>query len=213
MAEVMTYTSLVNDVLVYAERENDQKFIDQVPRFIALAEFRIAIEVKGLGLKRAVAASFGAGNPVVTKPARWRETVSWNYGTGTGDNTRNMILPRSYEYCRVFWPDDDLTGLPRYYADYDFEHFLVVPTPASAYPFELIYHERPTPLDSNNQDSWTTKNAPQLLLYATLLEAQPYLKVDERIPVWQAAYDRAAAAISGEDRDRVHDSSLVRKGA
>lgn len=215
MAEVTTYSSLLDDVVSYAERENSPEFIAQVPRFLALAENRIAAEVRGLGFKRFVTGTFSVGQPVLAKPTRWRETVSWNYGRGgTTLNNRTTIFPRSYEYCRLYWPDPNVTGTPRFYADYDYEHFLVVGTPDLEYPFELVYHERPEPLDATHQESWTTRYAPQLLLFATLLEAQPWLKSDERLQVWQAAYDRAMAAISGEDKSRAAgDHSTVRKSA
>jgi len=39
MAEGMTYDSLVSDVELYAER-HDAEFIDQIPRFIMMAENR-----------------------------------------------------------------------------------------------------------------------------------------------------------------------------
>lgn len=212
-AAKMTYNSLVEDVRSYAERRVDSAFADQVPQFIMLAEMRIATEVKGLGLKKFVTSVFVQNLAVVDKPVRWRETVSWNFGTGTGNNKRNTLFPRSYEYCRLYWPDPTVAGTPRYYADYDYDHFLVVATPQAGYPFELVYHERPLPLSAENQENWTTEHAPQLLLFATLLEAQPYLKLDERVAVWQAAYDRAAAGVSGEDKSRKSDHSTERKSA
>ena len=53
MAESMTYNSLLADVAMYAER-NDRPFIDQVPRFVMLAENRIASQTRGLGLLKIV---------------------------------------------------------------------------------------------------------------------------------------------------------------
>ena len=52
-----------------------------------------------------------------------------------------------------------------------------------------------------------------LLLYAALLEATPFLKKDERIGTWQALYDRAAQAISGEDLKRITDRTANRSEA
>lgn len=47
--------------------------------------------------------------------------------------------------------------------------------------------------------NWLIGEAPDLYLYATLLEAAPYLKNDSRIPVWQAGYTAAIAAIEDEN--------------
>jgi hypothetical protein len=209
----MTYSSLVDDVITYVERSGDQAFISQVPRFIMLAENRIAVEVHGLGLLRVATNAFSANEPVVTKPTRWRETISFNYGTGTSNNTRNFLRLRSYEYCRTYWPDSSVTGEPKYYCDYDWNHWLIVGTPPSAYPFEIVYHERPLPLSAENQTNWTTESAPQLILYATLLEAMPFLKDDQRKAVFQAEYDRAAKQVDYEAQRQVVDrTAVVAKG-
>jgi hypothetical protein len=68
-------------------------------------------------------------------------------------------------------------------------------------------------LDDVVQTNWLSEYAPQLLLYGTLLEATPFLKNDERIPVWQSMYDRAAAMLNGEDLAKILDRSAVRKEA
>lgn len=204
----MTYDSLVSDVEVYADR-SDTPFTDQIPKFITLAETRIATEVHGLGYKRFVTSTFPQDQPAVQKPVRWRETVSISIGVGLNLNEHKHIFYRGYPYCRAFWPLSTDTGEPRYYSDYDYEHWLIVPTPNLSYPVEITYHERPLPLSTTNQQNWTTKYAPQLILYATLLEAAPFLKRDPQ--GWQGFYDRAAAAITNEDRRRMIDESAERR--
>jgi hypothetical protein len=193
--EALTFDSLVTDIQSYAER-SDTVFVNQVPRFIMMAENRIASEVRGLGLKQFVSGAMSINNPVMAKPARWRETQSFSYVDATGK--RKYMLPRTYEYCRTFWPNVGLSAAPRYFADYDFEHFYIAAPPDIAYNFELVYFERPAPLSTLNETTWTTQYAPQLLLYASLLEAQPFLKRPERIAEFQTFYDRAAAAVTKE---------------
>lgn len=197
MAEALTYTSLLSDVQVYAERD-DSPFVVQIPRFVMLAENRIATEARGLGLQKYVTGTLNGST--IAKPARWRETISFNV---TIASERVFLQPRTYDYCRAFCPDSSVTGSPRFYADYGYEHFLVVPTPSSAYGFELAYYERPEPLSTSNETNWTTQYAPQLLLYATLLEAQPFLKRPERIAEFQALYDRALQGIAQESSRRI----------
>jgi hypothetical protein len=207
MAESMTYNSLVADIENYSER-SDQPFLSQIPRFIMLAENRIASEIHGLGYLRFVEDILATDNPVVPKPARWRETASLFIVTDQG---AVFLKQRSYTYCKSYWPDKSINGVPAYYCDYDYEHFLITATPDRDYAFELAYHERPTPLDDTNQTSWTTRYAPQLLLYATLLEAQPFLKLPERVAEFQALFDRASAAVTAEAQRRLGgDQALMR---
>ena len=74
MPAAMTYDTLVSDIQVYTERDDDP-FIAQIPRFIMLAENRIASESKPLGLLRVVNGTLGSN--VMNKPVRWRKTRSF----------------------------------------------------------------------------------------------------------------------------------------
>jgi len=95
--------------------------------------------------------------------------------------------------------------LPAYYADYDYTHWLVAPTPANNSTYEVLYYERVQPLDSTNQTNWFTVYAPQALLYGSLLQAMPYLKNDERIPMWQAQYTAIMNSLKAENLQRIGD--------
>lgn len=127
------------------------------------------------------------------------------------NNKRGFLLPRSYEYMRSFWQDDTLTDKPKFYGDYNYQHMLICPTPDKAYPYEMVYWELPPLLDDTLQTNWITQYAPNLLLYASLLEMTPYLKNDDRMPTWQGMYDRAAQGISGEDIRKIMDRSTKRE--
>jgi len=204
MTAAMTYDSLVNDITSYAERD-DAPFTDQIPSFIAMAENRIAMEARGLGFLRVVSTTLNGASLV--KPIRWRETKSFAV---TVSGSLVFLQARSYQYCRAFNPAA-ATGISRYYSDADYEHWFIAPTPASNYAAEIQYHERPEPLSSAQQTSWTTQYAPQLLLYATLLECQPFLKLPERIPEFEKFYDRALMMLTNEDERRQRpDAAAVR---
>lgn len=217
MATTTTFTTLKEDVQRYLERGatmgTDPIIVEQLPRLINLAERRIARELKVQGFSTVVTGTLSAGQSVYAKPDRWRDTVSMNIGTGAGNTTRKQLFTRAYEYVRQYWPDETLTDEPQFYADYDYTHWVFAPTPDADYPFEILYYELPPLLDDSVQSNWLTEYAPQLLLYGTLLEATPFLKNDERIPVWQAMYDRAAAMLNGEDLAKVLDRNAVRKEA
>ena len=206
MPEAMTYNSLVTDLVTYAER-SDAEFLAQVPRFIMLAENRLAGEYRGLGHLRVVNFQFTQGNSTYEKPARWRETAALSM---TVSGSKKSLKNRGFEYIQTYWPNATLQDEPEFYADYDYEHFFVGPTPDAVYDVSLTYYERPQPLDEANQTNWTTRYAPQALLYASLLEAQPFLKQPERLMEFQGLYDRAIGVLSTEDKARQSDSSARR---
>lgn len=205
IAAVMTYDSLVADISSYLER-TDQATLEKIPTFIMLAEQVIAAEIKFLGNLTPMTSTLVANQAIIDKPARWHKTVSMNV---TVAGVRQPVFLRKYEYLREYWPDPTDTGAPRYYADYDYTHWLIAPTPDVAYNFEVLYYERIQPLDSSNQTNWFTIYAPQALLYGTLLQAMPFLKNDERIPMWQAQYDKIMQVLKAEDIQRMGDRQAV----
>lgn len=204
-ASVMTYDSLVENIQSYLER-NDTATLDKIPLFIMLAEQVIASKIKFLGNLTVNTSNMVAGTAVIAKPARWHKTVSMNI-TVAGE--REPVLLRKYEYLRNYSPDPAETGVPKYYADYDYTNWLVAPTPALAYNFEVLYYERVQPLDSSNQTNWFTIYAPQALLYGSLLQAMPFLKNDERIPMWQSQYDAIMTTLAEEDKLRIADRQAI----
>jgi hypothetical protein len=204
-ASVMTYDSLVENIQSYLER-NDTATLDKIPLFIMLAEQVIASKIKFLGNLTVNTSTMVASDAVIAKPARWHKTVSMNI-TVAGE--REPVLLRKYEYLRNYAPDPTATGVPKYYADYDYSNWLVAPTPDLAYNFEVIYYERVQPLDSSNQSNWFTAYAPQALLYGSLLQAMPFLKNDERIPMWQSQYEAIMTTLMEEDKLRVADRQAI----
>ena len=204
-AAVMTYDSLFADVSSYLER-TDTATLEKIPTFIMLAEQIIASQIKFLGNLTVAQSTMVTSESIIDKPARWRKTVSMNIVV---NGKREPVLLRKYEYLRSYWPDATQEDTPQFYCDYDYTHWLVAPTPAAAYTFEVLYYERPQPLDSSNQTNWFTQYAPQALLYGSLLQAMPFLKNDARIQMWQQQYDLIMATLKAEDQTRTGDRQTV----
>ena len=204
-ASVMTYTSLVENIQSYLERD-DTATVDKIPLFIMLAEQIIASQIKFLGNLTVNTSTMTTSTSIIDKPARWHKTVSMNI---TVSGERQPVLLRKYEYLREYWPNANSTGTPEFYSDYDYTHWLVAPTPDAAYAFEVLYYERIQPLDSANQTNWFTIYAPQALLYGSLLQAMPFLKNDERMTMWKANYDQIMQTLMAEDKLRIADRQAV----
>lgn len=63
----------------------------------------------------------------------------------------------------------------------------IIPDPADEREFEMIYYGKIPALSDSNTTNWLLTKSPDLYLYGSLLECAPYLKDDERIPIWAAA--------------------------
>ena len=203
-AAAMTYDNLTSNVLQYLERDDDA-VVNQIPTFIMLAEFEIAEMMKSLGQQQVVQSTMQVNNAVIPKPARWRKTVSMNI---TVDGVLQSVSLRKYEYLRNYAPDSTVTGVPLYYADYDYDNWLVAPTPDDSYDFEVLYYERLVPLSSTTQTNWITQNAPNAMLYGTLLQAMPFLKNDQRV-IFQQKYTESVQALTLEDKLRIADRQAI----
>ena len=121
------YTQLVADVQSWLNR-TDADVIANIPNFINLAEIRICRECENIGLVQTVLSSgFTIGENVIPKPTGWRKPLSF---TVFSNNSINQIHLRDIQVLELYWPDDSLTGIPKYYADADINYLKVAPTPA-----------------------------------------------------------------------------------
>jgi len=215
MATAMTFDSLLVDLRQYLERGTsvDTTVFEQLPRLINLGERDLARSLKIQGFINVVTSVMAAGTSVYPKPDRWRDTISMNFGIGALNNERTPLFGRSYEYARMYHPDSTVQAQPEFYADYDYDNWLFVPTPDAAYPFEVLLYQLLPLLDSVNQTNWATDHAPNALLHGCLLQCTRFLKNDERIPVWQENYHTDLQKLDGEDLQKIIDRQVSRQEA
>ncbi len=204
-AYVMTYDSLVADIPKYLER-TDQATLNMIPTFIGLTEQKIATQLKILGNLTVQTSNLVQGQNIIDKPARWHKTVSFNI---TVAGRRKPVFLRAYEYLREYWPEPANTDEPKFYADYDYTHWIIAPTPDDDYAFEILYYERIQPLDSANQTNWFTIYAPNALLFGSLMEAAKFLKNPDLVNDYQQQYDFFMQALTVENKLRIADRQAV----
>jgi hypothetical protein len=208
----LTFDSLVTDLKSYTQRGTgtDDQVQRQIPRIINRSERSIADKLKILGVQYALVAKLKPTNPVIAKPDGWRTTVSINVGIGPSKDQRRTLRARSYEYVRALYPDQTKLDAPRFYADYDQNHWVVGPTPDNDYPYEALVWRLPDLLGPSNQTNYLTQFLPNSLLYECLKHLEPYVRNDARMPLWkQMAADEFSGA-SGQDMQRAIDRGQTR---
>lgn len=213
----MDYASLTLQIQNWANR-TDTFFINQIPDFIDQGVSRIYSEAKSIGFQKIQAGNplFGVNNHLIGKPTDWKETISLSYVIPGATPTRVYVLPRTYEFCRTYSPITTATGNPVFYADYNLPtvnvgsgSIFISPTPAVAYPYELIYLSFPL-FNAQNPVNFLTDRYPRLLLYACLLESVPFLKDDERIAAIENLYNSAKAGVLADTTGRYTDRLSTR---
>ena len=153
----------------------ETSFDTNLPNFIKAAQETIH---KGVDLdifRKNVTSSFTSSDQFLTVPADYLASFSLQITTS---GSESFLLQKDVNYLREYTPASTTTGLPKYYARFDTDNFIVAPTPDSNYTLELHYYYRPASLTAGGDSgtTWLSTNAPFALLYGSLIEAYYYMK-------------------------------------
>lgn len=102
-------------------------------------------------------------------------------------------------------------GVPIYYTILG-NRLRIIPTPGTSAPttLDMWYYNRLTPLNTTNPQNWVLTRYPDLYLYGSLVHSAPYLKADERVALWEGAYQTILRDIEVEaDRAVRSQTKLV----
>ena len=109
--------------------------------------------------------------------------------------------------------DANFTGEPRYWANWDSNTLMVAPTPDAAYTIEMWYNETPERLGNGSGTTSTTtflsNNAPEVLLYGTLVEAYSFLKNIQDMQLYEAKFTSALKLFADEQMGRKRRDEYV----
>jgi len=178
---------------------------DRIPEFIALAEARF--------------------NRILR--IRDMETVSTAISTTGG--TREYSLPTGFVQMKEFHlTTDPLTPLAyitpemmtRIWAGSGRgkpEVFTIIadnvrlgPNPDAVYTTSMLYYKTFTALSDSATTNDMLTNNPDVYLYGTLLEAEPFIMNDQRVQLWGMAFEKAIGDIQFQDNKDRHSGSELR---
>ena len=89
----------------------------------------------------------------------------------------------------------------------------VVPSPDATYTSSIVYYTRIPALTDSATTNWLLTAHPDIYLFGTLVEAEPYLKNDERMPMWTSRLDKALMALRLQGERELHTGSSLRMRA
>lgn len=199
----LNYSQLVTALYGYLSTDAnglvDPSDIDTV---IRQAEQRVYYDVQIPVLKKNVTGTFTSGNRYLATPSDYLATYSIAVSNA---GNYEYLLPKEVEFIREAFPAVAYTGVPRYYAIFDENTFIIGPTPDSNYGVELHYYYEPESI-VDATTTWLGDNAENLLLYACIVELYTYLKGEaDLIQLYESRYQEAKNNIKvlGEGRNRV----------
>lgn len=197
-----TYATLVDAIHGYLQVDANGISTADMNTIIQQAEQRIYYDVQIPVLKKNVTGNLSANNRYLSTPADYLAT----YSIAVNNNgVYEYLLPKEVAFLREAYPSTNTTGVPRYYAIFDNDTFLIAPPPNANYEVELHYFYEPPSIVTQTSGTWLSENAENALLYGCLFEAYTYLKGEQDlISLYANRYKEAIEALKtiGEGRNR-----------
>ena len=204
----MTYAELVQKLRDYTEVDSNVFTATIVDGFISDVEFRILRDVDSDNNRQYAQADIVAGQRYVNTPLVNDETLvirsaQITNSTGGADNSsRSFLEYRDTNFISEYNPTG-VQGLPKYYSYWDENTIVLAPTPDQNYNMQINYILKPTQLSSSNTETYLSKEFPNGLLYACLVEAYGFLKgPPDMIQFYEGKYKQALEGFTVEQMGR-----------
>jgi len=198
----MTYDELVTNIRNYMETDSNVLSNPVINTFILMTENKILREIDLEVFRQNSLGTLTAGDKFLTMPddiLTHRYMLVKNVQT----NVENFLDFRDVSFLKEYWEDSTIIGIPKYYAVWNQNTFLVAPTPNASLTVELGYIRKPAGLSATNQNTWLSINAPEVLLYGCLVQAYSYTKGPlDMLGYFTNSYQQAIAGLGIEQQGR-----------
>jgi hypothetical protein len=192
---ITTYAELQTAVGNWLHRTDMSAII---PDLIMLGEKRIFREIRARIMETALSDTIASG--VIALPSDYLE-LKFAYVDGA---PIKLLQRTSATALLQKYPLRSSTSKPFLIARQG-TNFIFGPYPDSTYTIKGIYYAEPTGI-ATSANSLFTEN-PELYLFASLLEAEPYMKNDNRVMLWQAKYDQIKDQINSYEKQEAGSGS------
>jgi hypothetical protein len=195
VTQITDYTSLQTAVTEYLARDQDTTLIARIPTFVQLAEakFNRQLFVRQMEQRATALVDIGSSEPeFVSLPSDFQSMRRVRLSSVTGKPCLEFKSGTQMDEYRFAM--SDVAARPRYFTVFGNELELA-PSPDAAYTIEMVYRQA-IPALAASGNNWLLTMAPDLYLYAALLESAPYIKEDGRIQTWGLGFTSALADLN-----------------
>ena len=200
-----TLTNLQDDIRNYTEVDSSVLSTGVLNTIIKNAENRIYRDVDSDDNRFYATSNLQSGNRYVTIPSDLR--IIRYVQLKDSSNNQVFLEKRDTSFMTEYYnTPSTASGLPKYYANWDANFWVVAPTPNATFEITLAYVKQPTSLTDSSvstSGTYTSNKYQDLLLYGCLVEAYGYLKGPaDLIQYYEQSYRRAAKSYSIEQEGR-----------
>ena len=135
-------------------------------------------------------------------------------------NVQVFLEQRDTSFMAEYYdtPSTSSTSLPKYWANWDEEYWVVAPTPDTAYEITMAFNKEPVSLTDATKSTtgtYISNKYPDLLLYASLVNTYGYLKgPQDMLQYYKAAYKEALESYAieqiGQRRRSEYGDGVIR---
>ena len=211
----MAYTlaNLQTDIRNYTEVDSTVLSDSVIATFIRNAENKIYREADNDDNRFYDTSNLTIGNRYVTIPANLRIIRYIQLSNSNVSPTVQVFLEsKDPSYMAEFYDTPSTaSGLPRYYANWDANYWVVAPTPDAAYEITMAYVKQPTSLVTDTGGTYLSNKYQDLLLYGCLVNAYGYLKgPQDMIQYYQGGLQSYAIEQQGRRRRDEYQDGVIR---
>jgi hypothetical protein len=169
-----TYSTLKSAIQNYTD-SIETTFVANLDNFIKAAEQRILNSIDLQYFRKNVTGTVTANDQYLGVPTDYLASFSLSV---ISSSNKEFLLEKDVNFVQSINPNSATTGTPKYYAFFDINNFILAPTPSANAVAELHYFYRPDSLTAGGDSgtTWLSTNAPNAMLYGSLVEAYIYLK-------------------------------------
>jgi hypothetical protein len=198
---INSYSTLQTAVSNWLDRDD---LSDRIPEFISLAEatFNRVLRIRAMETTLADTTPSGSKeDPLPTGYLQLREIHL----------TTSPIVSLAYITPEIMYRirSGSISGKPTNYTILG-DNILFGPTPDGAYDYSITYYKAFIALSDVAPTNWLILNAPDLYLYGTLLQAEPFLMNDARVALWEKGVRQVIGDLQQQDDKDRHSGSEMR---
>ena len=209
-----TLTNIQDDIKNYTEVDDTVFTTAVLNTIIKNAENRIYREVDSDDNRFYATSSLASGSRYVTIPSDLRSIRYVQLkDTNVTPNVQTFLEKKEASYMATFYDTPSTaSGIPKYYANWDANFWVVAPTPNATYEITLAYVKQPISITNTTQPTaapaatngtYVSNKYQDLLLYACLVEAYGYLKGPaDMLQYYEGSYRRALQSYAIEQQGR-----------
>jgi len=203
-----TLSNLQTDIRNYTEVDSTVLTDAIVNTFIVNAENKIYREADSDDNRFYATSTLITGNRYVTIPSDLRIIRYIQLkNTNVSPNTQTFLEKKDPSYMATYYDTPSTAeGIPKYYANWDANFWVVAPTPDAQYEITMAYVKQPVSLTDSSVSTtgtYLSNKYQDLLLYAALINAYGYLKGPvDMIQYYTGAYKEALQTYAIEQQGR-----------